>query len=606
MKRALLAILLVALAVFLVPTIWLRPWSIDHFYARVFASFALRHPMILTQIGVLDGTPFDFYNDKIDDLSPAAMEREEKFAADNLRMLRTYDRRRMTPQQRLSAEVLDWFLDDQVRQHKFMWHDYPLNQMFGAQSEIPDFMINTHPLKRPKDAQTYVTRVSKIGIAVDQILEGVRLRDSLKIVPPKFVMAEVLDQMRSFAGQPAKENPLYTHFAAVTDTMRGLEHVKRDELLKQLEQDITTIVIPAYQRMIAEAEHLEGEGTTDDGYWKLPDGDSAYAALLRSHTTIDIPPDTIHALGLREVARIQAEMRLLLHANGYPSKDVATAFDQLRKEPRFHYPANDSGRAMILHDYQAIIDDADKRVGPLFDVRPKAGVRVERVPAFKDSTAPGGYYQPATISGSRPGTFFANLHDPNDTVKPGMRTLAYHEAIPGHHFQISIAQELKGVPFFRRILPFTAYSEGWGLYAEQLALENGFQPTAYDSLGAYQAELFRAVRLVVDTGIHRKHWTREQAIAYMKANTGMSDNDVTREVERYIVMPGQACAYKVGEMEIMALRQRAMDRLGPRFDIRRFHDVVLTNGALPLGLLEQVVDEWIASEAQGAAQKAKG
>jgi uncharacterized protein (DUF885 family) len=606
MKRALLAIVLVALAVFLIPTLWLRPWSIDHFYARVFASFALRHPMILSQIGVLDGTPFDFYGDKIDDLSPAAMEREMKFAEDNLKMLRSYDRRRMNPQQRLSAEVLDWFLDDQVRQRKFMWHDYPLNQMFGAQSEIPDFMINTHPLKRPKDAENYVTRVSKIGIAVDQILAGVRLRDSLKVVPPKFVMSEVLDQMRSFAGKPPKENPLYTHFAAVTDTMKGLEHVKRDELLKRLDQDITTIVIPAYQRMIAEAEHLESEATTDDGCWKLPDGDAYYAALLRSHTTIDLQPDTVHALGLREVSRIQGMMRALLRANGYPSKDVATAFDQLRKEPRFHYPANDSGRAMILRDYQAIIDDADKRVGALFDVRPKAGVRVERVPAFKDSTAPGGYYQAATISGSRPGTFFANLHDPHETVKPAMRTLAYHEAIPGHHFQISIAQELKGVPFFRRILPFTAYSEGWGLYAEQLALENGFHPTAFDSLGAYQAELFRAVRLVVDTGIHRMHWTREQAIAYMKANTGMSENDVTREVERYIVLPGQACAYKVGELEIMALRQRAMDRLGPRFDIRRFHDVVLTNGALPLGLLEQVVDEWIASEAQGASQKAKG
>jgi len=606
MKRALLAIVLVALAVFLIPTLWLRPWSIDHFYARVFASFALRHPMILSQIGVLDGTPFDFYGDKIDDLSPAAMEREMKFAEDNLKMLRSYDRGRMTPQQRLSAEVLDWFLDDQVRQKKFMWHDYPLNQMFGAQSEIPDFMINTHPLKKPKDAENYVTRVSKIGIAVDQILAGVRLRDSLKVVPPRFVMSEVLDQMRNFAGKPPKENPLYTHFAAVTDTMRGLEHLKREALLKQLEQDLTTIVIPAYQRMIAEAEHLEGEATADDGCWKLPDGDAYYAAMLRSNTTLDLPPDTIHALGLREVARIQGMMRTLLHANGYPSKDVAAAFDQLRKEPRFHYPANDSGRAMILHDYQAIIDDADKRVGSLFDVRPKAGVRVQRVPAFKDSTAPGGYYQAATISGSRPGTFFANLHDPHETVKPAMRTLAYHEAIPGHHFQISIAQELKGVPFFRRILPFTAYSEGWGLYAEQLALENGFQPTAYDSLGAYQAELFRAVRLVVDTGIHRMHWTREQAIAYMKANTGMSENDVTREVERYIVLPGQACAYKVGELEIMALRQRAMDRLGPRFDIRKFHDVVLTNGALPLGLLEQVVDEWIASEAQGASQKAKG
>jgi uncharacterized protein (DUF885 family) len=245
-------------------------------------------------------------------------------------------------------------------------------------------------------------------------------------------------------------------------------------------------------------------------------------------------------------------------------------------------------------------------VGALFDVRPKAGVKVERVPPFKEATAPGAYYNPGSITGSRGGVFFANLRDPAETSRPGMRTLAYHEGIPGHHFQLSIQQELKGVPFFRRILPFTAYAEGWGLYAERLAYENGFQQDTFDSLGALQADLYRAVRLVVDTGIHRDRWTRQQAIDYMVHNTGLDSTKVVTEIERYIVNPGQACAYKVGELKILQLRQKAMDALGPRFDIKKFHDVVLTNGSLPLSLLERVVDDWIAAEKRAESQTGRG
>jgi uncharacterized protein (DUF885 family) len=239
-------------------------------------------------------------------------------------------------------------------------------------------------------------------------------------------------------------------------------------------------------------------------------------------------------------------------------------------------------------------------------VRPHAPLKVERVPAFTEATAPGAYYNSASMDGSRPGVFYANLRDPSETRRPDMRTLAYHEGIPGHHFQLSIQQELKDVAFFRKIIPFTAYTEGWGLYAEHLALEEGFHQDAYDSLGALGAELFRAVRLVVDTGIHAKHWTRQQAIDYMITNTGLDTAGVVSEIERYIVAPGQACAYKVGQLKILELRERARARLGDRFDIKKFHDVVLTNGALPLTLLERVVDDWIASEEKAAGVKAKG
>jgi uncharacterized protein (DUF885 family) len=601
-----LGVLLVAAALFLVPTIWFKPWSIDHFYARVFIRYAVRHPQLLTQLGMLDGTPFDFYSDKLDDYSLKSSEDDARFAREQLKILRSYDRSHMSAKEKLSADVLDYFLADAVDGQRFMLHDYPVNQLFGVQSGLPDFMINTHPLKKPRDAGNYVRRVERFGVAIDQVIEQLRAREAKGVVPPRFVVDEVLAEMRAFTARPPAENPLYTSFDTRSATIRGLDADQRRDLEARLGATIEHVVYPAYGRLIDACVHLDSIAVADDGVWKLPDGDAYYAWRLRSHTTTTLSPDSIHAIGLREVDRVQTAMRQILAEQHYPTADIAASMEKIRAEPRFRYANDDSGRAAILRDYQSIIDDANRRVGSLFDLRPKTGVEVQRVPAFKQATAPGGYYQAGAIGGSRPGVFFANLRDPGETLKPNMRTLAYHEAIPGHHFQIGIAQSLTGVPFFRRIVPFTAYSEGWGLYAEHLALEQGFHPTAFDSLGALQAELFRAVRLVVDTGIHRDHWTRQQAIDFMVRNTGMQPTAVTTEIERYIVEPGQACAYKVGELEIVALRQRAMDKLGARFDIRKFHDVVLGNGSLPLTLLERVVDEWVASELRAGAAQSKG
>ena len=593
-------------AVFLVPTLWFKPWSIDHFYARVFADYALKHPMLLTGLGLLDATPFDFYNRDLDNLSVAFQLKEARFLDRQLAILRGYDQSSMARRQKLSRDVLDWFMADQKEANRFMFHDYPVNQLSGIQSDLPDFMMNVHPLTRSKDARNYVTRVSKFGVAFDQVLEGLRLRERKGIVPPRFVIDKVLVEMKGFVGTTPREHPLYTTFAARLDSMRGFDAAARGKLLARLEGEIQNTVYPAYGRLIEYCGHLATVATTDDGVWKLPDGDAYYDHCLRSNTTTDLPADTVHALGLREVVRIQAQMRDLLKARHYPTDPLAATMRGLAREPRFHYPVSDSGRSAIIADYQAIIDDADRRMGFLFNVRPKFGVQVKRIPEFKQATAPGAYYQSPSIGGKRPGVFYANLRDPNETERPGMRTLAYHEAVPGHHFQLTIAQELEGVAFFRRIIPFTAYAEGWALYAERLGLEYGFHRDAFDSLGALQAELFRAVRLVVDTGIHRKRWAREQAIGYMVENTGMPESEVVTEIERYIVDPGQACAYKVGQLKIIELRQRAMDRLGPRFDIRKFHDVVLTNGALPLTILERVVEDWNAAESRGATAEHAG
>ncbi len=598
---SLAAAVVLALALFIVPTVWFRPWSIDHFYARVFIEFGLRHPMVLTSIG-LPGVHFE--DDRLDDLSPAAEEREAAWVKRQVKVLRGYDRGNMMPSARTSAEVLDWYLSDQEEGTRFLHMDYPVNPTFGVQSVLPDFMIGTHPLHDGGDAERYLSRIRRFGVAFDQILEGLRLREQRGFLPPRFVVTRVLEQTRAFIAVPPERNALYTHFESQTAQIRGLGEERRARMLRRLAEEIRTVVYPAYGRLNAYLADFEPRARTTDGLWALPNGDAYYAHLLRSHTTSEMSADEIHALGLKEVARIQVGMRAILAHQRIDARDLHAALERLERDPRFLYANSDSGRARMLADYQAILHDADLRLDSLFDVRPKARLEVRAVPAFRQATAPGAYYEPGALDGSRPGVFYANLRDSAETPRWTMRTLAYHEGIPGHHFQLSIAQELKGLPMFRRLIPFTAYQEGWGLYAEQLALERGFEPDPLDQLGALEAELFRAARLVVDTGIHRKRWTREQAIEYLVRNTGLPESEATTEVERYIVVPGQACAYKVGELEILALRQRAMERLGSRFDLKRFHHVVLTNGALPLTILERLVEDWIAGEERAAPPRA--
>jgi len=298
---------------------------------------------------------------------------------------------------------------------------------------------------------------------------------------------------------------------------------------------------------------------------------------------------------LREVTRIENDMSALLDANGFAGQPIGAAMDKLGKDPRFLYSNDDKGRADALAEYKRLIDNAVvESKAHLFTIVPKAQIDIRRVEPFKEATAPGAYYQGGAMDGSRPGIFYANLRDLNEVPKWSMPTLAYHEGVPGHHWQISIAQELKGLPQFRKVIPFTAYAEGWALYCEWLAKQAGwYDKDPFGDLGRLRDELFRAVRLVVDTGIHAKHWTREQAIAYMHDKTGMGEKEVKSEIERYIVNPGQACAYKVGMMKIQELRSRAQQELGDKFNQREFHDTVLKNGSLPLEILEEQVNDYI-------------
>jgi uncharacterized protein (DUF885 family) len=588
------ALLVILLAIFLVNLIWFRPWSLNLFYEKIFAQVLFEEPELLSSLGLVERFGITGHNGKLGDASPAHQQRYFDRARRNLEDLHGYPLEKQNASQQLSTHILEWYISREIEGEKYQWHNYPVNQLFGIQNEFPSFMANTHRLLAPQDCEYYRQRLNAVGTKFDQLLESLKVREQKGILPPRFVVEKVLVEMNNFIAQPASENILATSFKTRAAKINGMTDEQRAAFQKKIETAITDRVYPAYHKLIDYFNALLPKATTDDGVWKLPDGDAFYAYALRRNTTTTLKPEEVHDLGLREVARIEGEMRTLLDANGYAGRPIGEAMDALGKDPRFLFPNDDKGRADALAEYTRLIDDAIERSRLLFATVPKAKIEVQRVPVFKEATAPGAYYNGASMDRTRPGTFYANLRDMNEIPKWGMRTLAYHEGVPGHHWQIATAQELKGLPQFRKLIPFTAYQEGWALYTEWLAKDAGwYEGDPFGDLGRLQAELFRAVRLVVDTGIHSKRWPREQAIAYMREKTGMGEKEVTAEIERYIVNPGQACAYKVGMLKIQELRKRAQTELGTKFDQKQFHNVVLKNGALPLEILEEQVAAYI-------------
>jgi uncharacterized protein (DUF885 family) len=573
-----------------------KPLRIGWLYERIFMQFALDDPELLSMMRVLPSW-LDFHSDDLTDASMARGERQMDKLERDLASLRAYDRETLDDEGRLSYDILDYFLSQQVANRRWQYHNFPVNQMFGVQSNLPNFMVNMHPVQDLGDARNYVSRLRQFPVKFVQVLEGLRHRESIGVLPQRFVVDKVLEQMRAFIADAPEQHLLYVSLSGKLDDLGGaLSADDRQAVLADAQAAIADAVYPAYRELIAYLEHLQGIVHADHGAWSLPDGLAYYDDQIKVHTTTDMSADQVHAIGLAEVERIAAEMDAILRAEGLVDGSIGERMQVINRRPDQLFPDTDEGREQILAEYQRIIDEISAGLDPYFDVRPTAKVEVRRVPAFSEKTAPGAYYQPPAMDGSRPGVFYANLRSVAELPRFGMRTLAYHEGVPGHHFQIAIMQELKGVPTFRRLLGFTAYSEGWALYTERLAWEAGFQSQPLDNLGRLRDEMFRAVRLVVDTGMHAKRWTREQAIDYMLANTGMVETDVVAEIERYLVNPGQALAYKVGMLKILELRERARAALGERFDIREFHNQVLTRGAMPLALLERQIDTWIAAK----------
>ena len=573
-----------------------RPLSIGIFFERAFIQFVLEDPEAISSLGVFEQLGYKGFDGMLTDVSPAHEQKLAKMARDDLETLHAYDRASLSPSHQLSYDVLEWFLQDLVEGQRWLFHDYPVNQLFGVQSSTPDFMVQIHPIGGRRDVDNYIRRLSAFEAKFSGLLEGLRLREANGVVPPKFVIERVLAEMRAFVAMPPRENVLYTNLRDKMGHLGAIPAADRARLLGEAEQAIRDKVYPAYGRLIDYFVALQPKVTEDYGVWKLPDGDRYYDHLIRSHTTTSLNAEEVHNIGLAEVARIEKELDAVLQSQGLPDGTIAERVTRLNGNPHLQYSNDDVGRAACLADYQRYIDQMERGLAPDFAAPPRFNIKVQRVPQFKEATAPGAYADTGSLDGSRPGVFYVNLRDMRDIWKYQMRTLAYHEAVPGHQLQGAIAQRLTDVPTFRKILPFSAYDEGWAVYAEWLGWEMGFESDPLDNFGRLQSEMFRAVRLVVDTGIHRKHWTREQAIAYMREKTGMAEGEVVSEIERYFVIPGQALAYKIGMLKMLELRSRAQAQLGAAFDIRQFHAVVLGSGSLPLSILQKQVDNWVAGQ----------
>jgi len=529
----------------------------------------------------------------------ASLDRSRRHLAE---LERDIDRGSLSPQGKLSYDIFATGAKRSIAGAEWRYHGYIFDQMNGLQSRIPAFLINTHRVETVADAEAYISRLQGVAERVDQAIAMATESERRGILPPKFVFPYVVSDARNvITGAPfsgatqgaAGDSPLWADFKAKVGALQT-DDATRARLLTAGEGALQRSVLPAYQRIIAHAEGAERRAGTDDGVWRLPDGVRYYDHLLAGYTTTTMTAEQIHAVGLTEVARIEGEMLAIMQQVGFKGS-LPEFFEAVRKDPRFYYPDTPEGKAAYLAEATRVIDDMRARLPQLFRTLPKAPMIVKAVEPFRERSAGKAFYSSPSADGKRPGIYYANLYRMADMPKYELPALAYHEGIPGHHMQLAIAGELEELPRFRRFGGFTAYSEGWGLYTERLPKELGLYADPYEDFGRLTMEMTRAVRLVVDTGLHAKRWTREQVIQYHLEKLPMTRDAATKATERYIVMPGQATAYTVGMLKIMELREKAKRALGPRFDIRDFHDVVLRSGALPLDLLEQQVDAWIAA-----------
>ncbi|HEY1148469.1 MAG TPA: DUF885 domain-containing protein [Pseudoduganella sp.] len=543
------------------------------------------NPQQATQKQYFSGSEQDQLDRKLTDNSRAFRAREVASATKALADLARIDQRSLTPQQRASAATIAWSMNGTIDSDAYADYDFVFNQFNGLHVQLVNFLTQTHPIRNGRDAENYLVRLGAVAGKIDTGISLSREAAAKGILMPDFLTQAAIGQLDRFLAAKPEENVFVVTLAQRLDALKDVPQADKANLVKAATIVVTRSVIPAYQRVRALLQEQLPRTTSDAGLWRLPNGDKAYAVLLRQMTSTNYTPEQIHNIGLQEVARIEKQMDGMLNALGYTQGSIKDRFARLEADSQ---PKEADPRAALLARYDAVLRDAEERAKALFDIRPKAPVIVQREPLFTEKTA-AAHYTPPAADGTRPGIFWAPLPGPQFRINT-MRTLVYHEGVPGHHFQLALQQENATLPRYRRERVFSAgsaYSEGWALYAEQLAAENGwYEGDVKGHLGQLDQELFRARRLVADTGLHAMKWTRQQAIDY-----GVPP----AEADRYVAMPGQACAYKIGMMRILELRAKAQRALGDRFNIKEFHNTVLSTGSVPLPVLEQVVDEWIAA-----------
>ena len=577
---------------------WFTPVGVNNYVNKVTLQLAIDSPELLTYLGAIDNTPLDFHSGKLADYTKKEEERSIAKLRNAREGLDDYGPDGLSGQELLTWKIAAWFFDDQLRQAELRYSGYRVNQISGVTVNMPQFLTDTHVIKNEKSVRRYLSRLAEFGRVLRETHERVTDDRANGVIPPDFVIEKALVGMNKFIEGGAAENPLVTTLGPKLAALDGLDETTAGQLVDEAAQLVTTEVIPGYQAMISLFESMLPEATHDAGIWRLPDGDAIYSAKLQSNTTTQYSPDEIHATGLAEVDRIEGEMLDILDSQGIAGGSFAERVRIVMEDPAHQFPNTDEGRADMI----AYLEDFDRRVMAIaadyFITIPPQPLEIVRVPEYSQDSSPGGYYNGPALDGSRPGRFYINQKQTADNPRWTLPTLMIHEGSPGHHFQISTSQLIEGVPLLRRLSPFSAFSEGWALYSERIAKTDMglYDNDPLGDLGRLQAEMFRAVRLVVDTGMHAKRWSREQAIEYMITKTGMTTEEVTREIERYVVWPGQATAYKTGQLALLAMREEAELKLGERFDLREFHEAVLMNGAMPLDILKDNLSSWAASQ----------
>lgn len=561
-------------------------------FETIFMENIMASPIAQTYMGIKQD--YDKWDDLGDEADAKELERNKK----HLAQINKIDATQLDAQTHLSLTLMQQSLEHDIDDYQWRYYNYPVNQMYGGHSMIASFLINQHQITNVDDANAYISRLNGVPKRLSQLQKTLEARADKKIIAPKFVFAYVIsDSQNIIKGAPfdkGEDSALLADFSrkvtslAITDT-------EKNALIDQAKQALLTQVAPAYKQLIAYVKTLEAQADTRDGVWKLPNGEAFYNHALARTTTTNMTAEEIHQLGLAEVERIHNEMRAIMKQVNFKG-NLQEFFTFMRDDPQFYYPNTDEGKAAYLAEATQLIDTMHSRLDEVFKVKPKAPMIVKQVEAFREKSAGKAFYEQPAPDGSRPGTYYANLYDMKAMPKYQMEALAYHEGIPGHHMQIAIAQELEGIPKFRKFGIYTAYVEGWGLYSESFPKQMGLYADPYSDFGRLAMELWRSCRLVVDTGIHAKKWSREQGIAYYVENTPNAESDARKMVERHIVMPSQATAYKIGMNKIVALKEKSQQALGDKFDIRDFHTLVLANGSLPLDVLEQQVDRWIAEQ----------
>ena len=529
-----------------------------------------------------------------------AQTQNQQTAADLERLRAEFDYDALSDTSKMSYRIFEYNQQQSLRNFKWRFHNYAVSPMNDISSNLPTFLQNIHKIETSQDAEDYISRLAGVQTVMQQVVEQLRQGESMGVIPPKMVYPKVLPGAQNMLkGAPfeeiAEDGVLLADFRSKVASL-GLDLEYTEILLNDAANALSGPFRNGYQALIAELLRLQAIADNNHGIWNLPDGEAFYANRIQNWTTVPRPVDELHQLGLAEVDRIRAEMQQIMLEIGFEG-DLAAFFEYVRSNPENYYENTETGRQEYIQDATALIDGIYDIADDYFNVLPKAPLEVRRVEPWREDGASTAFYNRPSPDGSRPGIYYINQKNMNAVQKHIMNSLAYHEGAPGHHFQIAIQQELQGIPKFRKFGGFSAYSEGWALYAERLAYEAGlYEGMPMRNFGRLAEEMKRAVRLVVDTGMHAKRWPLEQSIAYMTANTPMAPADIERQIKRYYVLPGQALSYKVGMLTILELRQYAEDQLGEDYDIREFHDAVLKNGAVPMQVLAEVIDAYIKSK----------